>query len=94
VSTLTWKIVTTNDRLERWFPLTSCEHVYCCKLDTETGQHFLFHRGARWYYLNAQPSGQLVLRRAWLHEYCSWYTRIDENQYDATQQYFTSTVLD
>ncbi|HPH04032.1 MAG TPA: hypothetical protein PK297_13860 [Spirochaetota bacterium] len=94
MSTHTWKIVTTEERLDRWFPLHSCEHVNFCKIDDDQGVHFIFHRGARWYYLNTLPSGKLILRRAWLHEYCSWYTSIEENRYDPAEKYFANSILD
>ncbi|HPH03245.1 MAG TPA: hypothetical protein PK297_09845 [Spirochaetota bacterium] len=93
MSTYQWKIKTSPERLQRWFPIGRCEHVNCVKWDRDGAQHILFHRGPRWYYLHASKDDVMLLRRAQVYEYCSWYTRIEENDYDPTVQYYEEKQL-
>ncbi len=93
MSTHSWKILTTADRIERRFPITKCEHVFLANIKDDDTACYLFHRKDRWYYMEAKED-KLTLRRANVWEYCAWQNRINENDYAPDEQYFSNTLFD
>jgi len=93
MSTYNWSILTTPGRLDKWFPIAQCEHVNCMRIDKEGTQYILFHRGPRWYYMRITKDDTVLLRRAQMFEYCSWYTRIEENDYSPYTQYYEDRIM-
>jgi len=93
MSTHTWKILTNVDRLQKRFPIKECDHVNCVRIDIEGTQTILFHRGPRWYYMTVDRNNNVMLRRAQVYEYCSWYTRIQEGNLSPFEQYYQEQDL-